>query len=213
MGVRRIVPAIVLVVGLTVLFFLIDNISTLHSIDAKNHGSPSPTDAESDAAMLKVTKTVYFDIERGNEDLGRVVLGLYGEVAPITVDNFYQLCKGSYGFGYKSSIFHRVIDDFMIQGGDYDGLGGKSIYGARFDDETFALKHDREGMLSMANAGPNTNGGQFFITLKPTPWLDGHHVVFGSVIEGMDVVKNVGHSETKKDRPVVPVRIKNCGEL
>lgn len=235
MGVRRIVPAILLVTGITILFLLIDNMSSIpksvqhlstaseNKVQATSQTQSEPKSTRELAEIASkererhpiptVTNKVFFDLARGDEDLGRVVLGLYGDFAPITVENFLKLSTGAYGFGYKGSIFHRVIDDFMIQGGDYDGQGGKSIYGSRFDDETFALRHDSEGILSMANAGPNTNGGQFFITLKPTPWLDGHHVVFGAVQDGMDVVKDVGHSKTQKDQPVVPIVIKNCGQL
>ena len=166
---------------------------------------------------LRGNPKVYFDISADGEALGRVVMQLRKDVVPKTADNFLQLCdKEKTGFGYEGSTFHRVIPDFMCQGGDFtnhNGTGGKSIYGEKFADENFTLKHTGPGILSMANAGPNTNGSQFFLCTAKTTWLDGKHCVFGKVVKGMDLVKKVesfGSSDGKTSRKIV---IDKAGEI
>ena len=159
----------------------------------------------------------YFDLAMGQQPLGRVVFQLFDQVVPKTCHNFRQFCAGGAhtGAGYKGSIFHRVINNFMIQGGDVtagDGTGGFSIYGRTFEDENFNLKHDRPFLLSMANAGPNTNGSQFFVTTVPCPQLDGKHVVFGQVVQGQDLVKQIEQVATgQNNRPQIDCRIVACG--
>lgn len=169
---------------------------------------------------------VFFDINVGGEAAGRVVFELFADAAPKTAENFRALCTGEKGTGtsgkplhFKGSSFHRIIPAFMCQGGDFtngNGTGGESIYGLKFADETFAGKagvHAGPGILSMANAGPNTNGSQFFICTVETPWLNGRHVVFGQVVEGMDVIKKMEAVGSQSGRTSQPVMIADCGQL
>ncbi|GAB6033025.1 hypothetical protein CHUAL_012216 [Chamberlinius hualienensis] len=165
---------------------------------------------EAKTAKGKANPQVYFDIKIGNREGGRIVMMLRADIVPKTAENFRCLCTHERGFGYKDSIIHRIIPQFMCQGGDFthnNGTGGKSIYGTKFPDENFTLKHTGPGMLSMANSGANTNGSQFFITTETTPWLDDKHVVFGHVLYGMEVVKKVEARGSKSGKPTEIVTI------
>jgi len=167
---------------------------------------------------------VFFDMTQGGQPLGRITMELFQNVVPATSENFRRFCTGEFKDsrgrvqGYRGSAFHRVIPDFMCQGGDFvngNGTGKMSIYGASgFDDENFELKHTQPGVLSMANSGPNTNGCQFFLTTVATPHLNGKHVVFGKVIDGMSVVREIERTRTDgQDRPLSPIVIADCGQL
>ncbi|EKX48983.1 hypothetical protein GUITHDRAFT_68153 [Guillardia theta CCMP2712] len=172
-------------------------------------------------ADTTVTQRCFFDVTIGGEPAGRIVMGLYGQQVPKTVNNFKCLCTGESGVGksgkqlhYKGSTFHRVIPKFMCQGGDFtnhDGTGGESIYGEKFNDENFKIKHSKHGLLSMANAGKNTNGSQFFITTAPASHLDEKHVVFGEVLEGYDVVKKIEAVGDSSGKPSKEIVIQDCG--
>ena len=163
-----------------------------------------------------MTIKVFFDITINDEPAGRINFNLFEDVVPKTAENFRALATGEQGFGYKGSSFHRVIPGFMLQGGDFtagNGTGGKSIYGAKFADENFKLTHNKPGLLSMANAGPNTNGSQFFITTVVTSWLDGKHVVFGEVADdaSLELVKRIESLGSQSGQTKAKITISDSG--
>lgn len=177
----------------------------------KNAAKMKPEEAHSPS-----NPKVYFDIQIGSVRAGRITFELFKNVVPKTAENFRALCTGEKGFGYKESKFHRIIPEFMCQGGDFtrgNGTGGKSIYGEKFEDESFVIAHSVPGLLSMANAGPNTNGSQFFITTVKTDWLDGKHVVFGRVVDGYDVVKEMEGQGTQSGECNTQVIIVDSGVI
>ncbi|XP_065350299.1 peptidyl-prolyl cis-trans isomerase E [Cloeon dipterum] len=187
--------------------------------DKKPEGEQSETadqTGEPPSKKAKKNPQVYLDITAGKYPLGRIVIMLRADVAPKTAENFRCLCTHERGFGFQDSTFHRIIPGFMCQGGDFtnhNGTGGRSIYGGKFDDENFQLRHTGLGVVSMANSGPNTNGSQFFLCTGRCEWLDGKHVVFGHIISGIDVLKKMEKYGTKSGKPTEKVSVSSCGEV
>ena len=197
--------------------------SSTSSSSTPSKAATVATQDQISAKDAEVTSKVYFDVQINGEDAGRITMGLFGNDVPKTVENFRALCTGEKGNGrsgkplhYKGSVFHRVIPGFMLQGGDFtrgDGKGGESIYGAKFADEKFGIVHDVPGVLSMANAGPNTNGSQFFITTVPTAWLNNKHVVFGRVVDNLALVKKIEALGSRSGATSAAITISDCGEV
>ncbi|VFQ84046.1 unnamed protein product [Cuscuta campestris] len=209
-------PGLIFMIQCTVCLAYIGNASTSPSHRTQR-------DRDRDPEKVMANPKVFFDITIGGAPAGRVVMELFADTTPLTAENFRALCTGEKGIGksgkplhYKGSPFHRVIPDFMCQGGDFtkgNGTGGESIYGDKFKDENFIKKHTGPGILSMANAGPGTNGSQFFICTAKTAWLDGKHVVFGQVIDGYNVIKEVEKVGSSSGSTKKPVVIADCGQL
>lgn len=188
-----------------------------YSNNPMQNGYNMPSSTVPLTSVSKNSRTkVYLDIAIAKQNIGRIVIELYTEITPKTAENFRALCTGEKGFGYKGSSFHRVIPEFMIQGGDFtnhDGTGGKSIYGEKFEDENFSVPHNKPFIVSMANSGANTNGSQFFISTVTTSWLTGKHVAFGEVVDGFDVVKKIESHGSRSGEPDSLIEISGSGQL
>jgi len=195
----------------------LNNINNFENSLSPYNQQPSGINIPSRTFDLKSSRIrVYLDIAINKKEVGKIVIELYNDITPKTAENFRALCTEEKGFGYKGSNFHRIIPEFMIQGGDFtkhDGTGGKSIYGEKFDDENFIVSHDKPYVVSMANSGPNTNGSQFFISTVTTSWLTGKHVVFGEVVEGFDIVKLIESHGSRSGTPDTMIEILRSGQL
>ena len=220
---QLLIVAIIASLAIGSMFIPASSASNSSSSSSARGANAAASQDKKGAKEAEVTHKVFFDIKINDDEAGRITMGLFGNDVPKTVENFRALCTGEKGQGksgkalhYKNSIFHRVIPGFMLQGGDFtkaNGTGGESIYGEVFKDEGFGIIHDVPGVLSMANAGANTNGSQFFITTVPTDWLDGKHVVFGRILDGMELVKKIEARGTRQGTTTATIMITDCGEL